>query len=132
MTSTRHRLIVRACSAATALALAVTGLVALSVGSASAASAGTGTGYLSTKGSQIVDSTGATVRLTGISWFGMETDNHTFHGLWAGRDATWKMQMDHMAALGYNTIRVPFTGDSLKAGAPLRVGVIGASQRSAR
>ena len=23
---------------------------------------------------------------TGINWFGMETDNHTFHGLWAERD----------------------------------------------
>src|SRR5450759_5204758 len=58
---------------------------------------------------------GRTVRLTGINWFGMETDNHTFHGLWA--NVTWKSMMDHMAQLGYNTIRVPFTGDSLKSGA---------------
>lgn len=115
MTSTRHRLIVRACSAATALALAVTGLVALSVGSASAATGGTGTGYLSTKGSQIIDSTGATVRLTGINWFGMETDNKTFHGLWA--NVTWKSMVDQMAQMGFNTIRVPFSGDALKSGA---------------
>jgi endoglucanase len=81
------------------------------------AAASTGSGYLHTNGNKIVDSTGAVVRLTGLNWFGMETDNHTFHGLWAGRNATWKMQMDHMAALGFNTIRVPYTGDSLRAGA---------------
>ncbi len=79
--------------------------------------ASTGTGYLHTSGNKIVDSTGATVRLTGLNWFGMETDNHTFHGLWAGRNATWQMQIDHMAQLGYNTIRVPYTGDSLRSGA---------------
>lgn len=84
---------------------------------ASNALASTGTGYLHTSGNKIVDSTGATVRLTGLNWFGMETDNHTFHGLWAGRNATWTMQIDHMASLGYNTIRVPYTGDSLRAGA---------------
>ena len=50
-----------------------------------AAAAGTGTGYLHTNGNKIVDWTGATVRLTGLNWFGMETDNHTFHGLWAGK-----------------------------------------------
>src|SRR5262245_57331262 len=76
------------------------------------AAASTGSGYPHTNGSKIVASTGAVVRLTGLNWFGMETDNHTFHGLWARRNATWKMQIDHMAALGFNTFRVPFTGDS--------------------
>src|SRR5919201_6758461 len=83
----------------------------------STALAATGTGFLHTSGNKIVDSSGATVRLTGLNWFGMETDNHTFHGLWAGRNATWRMQIDHMAQLGYNTIRVPYTGDSLRPGA---------------
>src|SRR3954463_16521029 len=92
-------------------------ITTLPVSSASAATGGTGTGYLHTNGNKIVDSTGATVRLTGLNWFGMETDNHTFHGLWAGRPATWTQQLDHMAQLGFNTIRVPFTGDSLRAGA---------------
>jgi endoglucanase len=45
----------------------------------------------------------------------METDNKTFHGLWA--NVTWKSQIDHMAQLGYNTIRVPYSNDALKAGA---------------
>jgi len=91
-------------------------LVAITL-TAGAASAGTGTGYLHTNGNKIVDSTGATVRITGINWFGMETDNHTFHGLWAGRPASWTQQIDHMAQLGFNTIRVPYTGDSLRSGA---------------
>ncbi len=77
--------------------------------------AGTGTGYLHTSGNKIVDSTGTTVRLTGINWFGMETDNKTFHGLWA--NVTWRSQVDHMAQLGYNTLRVPFSNDALKPGA---------------
>jgi endoglucanase len=96
---------------------AATALVAVTISATPAAAAGTGTGFLHTSGNKIVDSTGATVRLTGINWFGMETDNHTFHGLWAGRNATWKMQIDHMAQLGFNTIRVPYTGDSLRPGA---------------
>jgi endoglucanase len=116
MTSTRRGVIARLVGAVVSLALAGGALVALTGTSATAGqAAGTGTGYLHTNGSQIVDSTGATVRLTGLNWFGMETDNHTFHGLWAS--ATWKSQMDHMAALGYNTIRVPYTGDSLRDGA---------------
>lgn len=116
MTSKRRGVVARLVGAAVALALAGGALVALTGTSATAANAtGTGTGYLHTDGSKIVDSTGATVRLTGLNWFGMETDNHTFHGLWAS--VTWKQQMDHMAALGYNTIRVPFTGDSLRDGA---------------
>jgi len=97
-------------------AVAAGALVAVTL-TAGTASAGTGTGYLHTNGNKIVDSTGATVRLTGINWFGMETDNHTFHGLWAGRPVTWTQQIDHMAQLGFNTIRVPYTGDSLRAGA---------------
>jgi endoglucanase len=80
-----------------------------------AVAAGTGTGFLSTQGTHLVDAAGNTVRLTGLNWFGMETDNKTFHGLWAG--VTWRSMIDHMAALGYNTIRVPYSDDALKPGA---------------
>src|SRR4051812_17317927 len=103
---------------AIAMAAGAGTVITLSGGPATAAAAaGTGTGYLHTSGNQILDSTGATVRLTGINWFGMETDNQTFHGLWAGRPASWSQQIDHMASLGYNTIRVPYTGSSIAAGA---------------
>jgi endoglucanase len=89
--------------------------VTLGGGTASAATGGTGTGFLSARGSQLVDANGNAVRLTGLNWFGMETDNKTFHGLWS--DQTWKSQLDHMASLGFNTIRVPYSNDVLKAGA---------------
>ncbi|MEV0271625.1 cellulase family glycosylhydrolase [Hamadaea sp. NPDC050747] len=104
-------------AALSALAVsAATFVVATLLTTASPAqAAGTGVGYLHTNGSKLVDSTGATVRLTGINWFGMETDNRTFHGLWSSQP--WKSQIDHMAQLGYNTIRVPYSGDALKAGA---------------
>ncbi|HEY0000657.1 MAG TPA: glycoside hydrolase family 5 protein [Actinoplanes sp.] len=101
-----------------ALAIAAAGtLVAglLTVLPADAATGGTGTGYLHTNGNKIVDSTGTTVRLTGINWFGMETDNKTFHGLWASNP--WRGQIDIMAGLGYNTLRVPFSDDALKSDA---------------
>ncbi|MET0496610.1 MAG: cellulase family glycosylhydrolase, partial [Actinoplanes sp.] len=115
MSSARPRSVL----AAVAAALAVTAgcLVAATVTAAPAAAAtgGTGTGYLHTRGNQIIDSTGATVRLTGINWFGMETDNKTFHGLWSSNP--WRSQLDTMARLGYNTLRVPFSDDALKAGA---------------
>ncbi|WP_433224035.1 cellulase family glycosylhydrolase [Microtetraspora malaysiensis] len=97
---------------ATVAAMAAAVLVA---SGSPAQAAGTGTGYLHTSGNKIVDSTGATVRLTGINWFGMETDNKTFHGLWSGNP--WKSQLDLMASLGYNTIRVPWSDDAVKPGA---------------
>ncbi|MFC0531161.1 cellulase family glycosylhydrolase [Phytohabitans kaempferiae] len=103
---------------ASALAVATTAaagfLVAIAMAPAALA-AGTGTGYLRTSGNKIVDSTGATVRLTGINWFGMETDNKTFHGLWSNNP--WRNQIDKMASLGYNTLRIPYSNDALKPGA---------------
>ncbi|MGC5016281.1 cellulase family glycosylhydrolase [Streptosporangium sp. DT93] len=97
-------------------ALVTTSALTVALGSAPAGAAGgTGTGYLRTSGNKIVDSTGATVRLTGINWFGMETDNKTFHGLWSSNP--WRGQIDTMASLGYNTLRVPFSNDALKPGA---------------
>src|SRR3954467_9367519 len=104
--------LVRASGIIAAFAMAVGALAAVTMsgGSAQAAGVGTGTGWLHTNGSKIVDANGNTIRLTGLNWFGMETDNATFHGLWAGKPATWTEQVDHMASLGYNSIRVPYTG----------------------
>jgi endoglucanase len=104
--------------ALTALATAAAGVLvaaAVSTTSAAATTSATGTGYLHTSGNKIVDSTGATVRLTGINWFGMETDNKTFHGLWSSNP--WRGQLDTMARLGYNTLRIPYSNDALKPGA---------------
>ncbi|AGL16994.1 cellulase family glycosylhydrolase [Actinoplanes sp. N902-109] len=109
---------VRSLLAGTAAVLAAaTGcfVATLNATPAAAATGGTGTGYLHTNGNKIVDSAGTTVRLTGINWFGMETDNKTFHGLWSSNP--WRSQIDTMARLGYNTLRVPFSDDALKTGA---------------
>jgi endoglucanase len=102
---------------AASVTAAATVLIALTLSASPATAAGTGTGYLRTNGNRIVDATGATVRLTGINWFGMETDNRTFHGLWASPPATWRGQIDRMAELGFNTLRIPYSGDALRPGA---------------
>jgi endoglucanase len=97
-------------------ALAVlTGLTVSTVGPARQATAapaatpaatGTGTGFWHTNGAQLVDSTGAPVRMTGINWFGAETANYTFHGLWT---RNYQDMINQIAGLGYNTLRVPFS-----------------------
>jgi endoglucanase len=63
-------------------------------------------GYLSTKGSRIVDSAGNPVRLTGLSWFGLETPEFAPHGLWARSLAS---MLDQVKSLGYNTLRIPYS-----------------------
>ena len=75
--------------------------------------AGSGKGYLHTKGGQIVDESGATVRLTGLSWFGFETSNYVPHGLWTrGLDS----MLDQIKSLGFNSIRIPYTNQMFDAG----------------
>ncbi len=77
------------------------------------AAVGTGTGYWHAEGAQLVDSTGAQVRMTGINWFGAETSNYLPHGLWA---RSYQSIVDQMAGLGYNTFRLPYSDEMLKAG----------------
>jgi endoglucanase len=69
-------------------------------------------GYLSTRGAEIVDANGTPVRLTGLSWFGLETPNYTPHGLWSRPMATL---LDQVKTLGYNTIRVPYSNQLFEA-----------------
>jgi aryl-phospho-beta-D-glucosidase BglC (GH1 family) len=74
--------------------------------------------WYSTSGSKIIDGTGKTVRLTGLNWFGFETTNEVFHGLWA---VNLKTTMDEVAKRGFNCYRVPVSATVLaawKAGAP--------------
>lgn len=70
-------------------------------------------GFLSTEGNQIVDANGDAVRITGVNWFGMESDTYTPHGLWA---RNWSDMMEQMAQTGFNTIRLPFSLDALQPG----------------
>jgi endoglucanase len=67
---------------------------------------------LSTKGSKIVDATGRSVLLRGVNWFGVETEMHAPHGLWK-RD--YKELLGQIKSLGYNTIRLPYSVQSLRA-----------------
>ena len=66
---------------------------------------------LSTQGAEIVDAKDHPVLLRGINWFGIETDTHVPHGLWA-RD--YKDMLAQMKDLGYNMIRLPYSVQSLQ------------------
>ena len=70
-------------------------------------------GWLHTKGGQIVDANDQPVRLTGLSWFGLETANYAPHGLWS---RSMGSMLDQIASLGYNTIRVPYSNQLFDAG----------------
>lgn len=70
-------------------------------------------GYLQTQGSKITDSKGTQVRLTGVSWFGMETQTFAPHGL-DRRGLT--SYLDQIKSLGFNMIRVPFCTQMFDSG----------------
>ncbi len=59
---------------------------------------------------KLVDATGQEVRLTGVNWFGMETETFAPQGLWV---RNWQDMIDQIAAAGFNTIRFPFSNDFL-------------------
>lgn len=66
--------------------------------------------YLHTEGSKIVDSYGNEVRLTGISWFGFETADRVFHGLWSnGMDDI----LNTVANNGFNLLRIPLSVETI-------------------
>jgi cellulose 1,4-beta-cellobiosidase len=75
---------------------------------------GTGSGFFHTSGAQILDANNQPVRMTGLNWFGGETSNNTFHGLWS---RGYKSMIDQMVELGYNTMRLPYSDDLFKPGA---------------
>ncbi len=70
-------------------------------------------GYLHTDGARLVNAAGQEVRITGINWFGLETCAFTPHGLWI---RNWRDLMLQIKALGFNTIRLPFSNQLLDPG----------------
>lgn len=62
--------------------------------------------YLHVNGNQIVDDNGNKVHLTGIAWFGLETPNYTYHGIWAN---SLENMLDIVADNGFNLLRVPLS-----------------------
>lgn len=72
-----------------------------------------GVGYFHTQGARILDEQGNTVRFSGVNWFGLETNDHAPHGLWA---RSLDSMMAQMASEGYNAIRLPFCNQLFDAG----------------
>ncbi|MBQ4819026.1 cellulase family glycosylhydrolase [Aquimarina sp. MMG016] len=74
--------------------------------------------WLSVSGNKLFDSTGKEVRLTGVNWFGFETQNYFPHGIWT-RDM--KSVLQQIKDLGFNTIRVPWCNEMLNPGATITI-----------
>ena len=72
---------------------------------------GAGAGYWHTSGNQIFDSNGSPVRIAGINWYGFETPDEIAHGLWV---QDYHTVINDIAALGYNTIRIPFSNQMVE------------------
>lgn len=75
------------------------------------AASGVGAGYWHTSGNQILDSGGNPVRIAGINWYGFETADEIAHGLWV---QDYHTVINDIAALGYNTIRIPFSNQMVE------------------
>jgi aryl-phospho-beta-D-glucosidase BglC (GH1 family) len=69
--------------------------------------------YFHTSGNQIVDASGKAVGLSGVNWFGFETEVRAPHGLW---QRNWEEMLDQIHDLGYNIIRLPFSNAMLVPG----------------
>jgi aryl-phospho-beta-D-glucosidase BglC (GH1 family) len=62
--------------------------------------------YLEATGSALYDDYGNAVRLTGIAWFGFETSNQVYHGLWS---VNMEDILDTVADRGFNVLRIPLS-----------------------
>ena len=62
--------------------------------------------YLHTDGHRLLDMNGNQVILTGLNWFGLETESYAPHGLWA---RNLESILDQIVELGFNTIRLPYS-----------------------
>jgi chitinase len=71
------------------------------------------TGVLSTRGGDIIDETGAAVKIAAVNWFGLETSTFAPHGL---NVRNWKEMMQQMADTGFNAIRLPFSAQAVLDG----------------
>jgi endoglucanase len=67
-----------------------------------------GTGPLRTDGGNIVDADGRVVHISGVNWFGLETNTYAPHGLWA---RSLNDMLDQIVQSGFNTIRLPYSND---------------------
>jgi endoglucanase len=61
-----------------------------------------------TSGPEILSPSGQQFVISGINWYGFETNNFAAHGMWT-KDYTFIL--DRVKALGYNTVRLPFSNE---------------------
>ena len=78
--------------------------------------------FLTSQGNKLIDSKGNTVRLTGVNWFGFETNLKYPHGIWA-RDC--KSMLKQIKDNGFNCIRFPYSNDILKPDALISINSFG-------
>ena len=76
---------------------------------------------ITTSGNQLVTGAGDNFRLRSINWFGAETDVFVPHGLWA---RGYKAIIDQIKAMGFNSVRLPLSGDTLTEGRGVSAGAI--------
>ncbi|WP_378145965.1 glycoside hydrolase family 5 protein [Cnuibacter sp. UC19_7] len=76
-------------------------------------------GPLHTSGSTIVAASGQPFVIKAASWFGMETSTCSPHGLWA---ITLDEGMAHLASMGFNTVRVPFSNECIEGTVTTSIG----------
>jgi endoglucanase len=88
------------------------GGVVLLLASLLTASAYAQSGYWHTSGNKILDSTGKTVRIAGVNWYGFETTDEVVHGLWA---QDYHYILNAIKSNGYNVIRVPFSNQMVES-----------------
>ncbi|MCJ8312481.1 MAG: PKD domain-containing protein [Pseudomonadales bacterium] len=69
--------------------------------------------WLHVVGSKMYDSNDRQVRLTGVNWFGFETRALIPMGLWSAAEGgrTYIDMLDQIKALGFNTVRIPFSDE---------------------
>ncbi|MDQ6671022.1 MAG: glycoside hydrolase family 5 protein [Chloroflexota bacterium] len=72
---------------------------------------------LHTAGARLVDARGHEVKITGVNWFGLETDTFAPHGLWQRNYAD---MLDQIAGAGFNTIRIPYSNQLFDVGSAPR------------
>ncbi len=68
-----------------------------------------------TETGRILDAQNKEVRLSGVNWFGFETQNYVLHGLWS---INYKDSVAKMKSAGFNAVRLPFCPTTLQGVAP--------------
>lgn len=63
---------------------------------------------ITTQGNQFVLTDGTPFRIKAVNWFGAESEVFAPHGLWV---RNYKDIIDQIKAMGFNAVRMPFSGD---------------------